>query len=428
MADPLGIVGVIAVAAQILQLTAKLSLDWKDAPEDAKSFIREMQVLKTVLSETNINIITNPDFQNAFEGHGSALLAELGDATTTQQTNTSLLVTACKQQLNELLSDLEKRLSSHRFGWERLKGAFMSKKTREAVQDLQRQCQSLNSLLHIDILSLGVQTHNQVAAARREQKDWRIEQINKEILNWLSPSDHGSQQSDFLRRRQPGTGQWLLDSTEYQQWVANHAETLFCPGIPGAGKTVLTSIVVDDLQTRFRDDDRVGIAYLYCNFRRHAEQTVEGLLSSLLRQLAQGQTSLPGCVLALHNNTKGRRRPSVEDLSKALRELSSSLNRVFVIVDALDECDASRGDRARFLDEVFALQKSSQANVFATSRFNIDITERFNEAASLEIRAQEEDVRRYLMGRISQLPSCVAKNTGLQQEVTTKIIEAVDGM
>src|SRR5947209_4514453 len=104
-----------------------------------------------------------------------------------------------------------------------------------------------------------------------------------EILNWLTDIDYGPQQTDYIRRRQAETGQWLLDSAEYQAWLKTSKQTLFCPGIPGAGKTILTSIVIDDLSTRFLADQNVGIAYLYCNFRRRDEQGAEDLLANLLK-------------------------------------------------------------------------------------------------------------------------------------------------
>src|ERR1700686_5109446 len=85
----------------------------------------------------------------------------------------------------------------------------------------------------------------------------RNEYLN--ILNWLTKIDYGPQQSDFLGRREAGTGQWLLDSGKFQAWVENKKQTLFCPGIPGAGKTILTSIVVDQLMTRFENDKTIGI-------------------------------------------------------------------------------------------------------------------------------------------------------------------------
>jgi Cdc6-like AAA superfamily ATPase len=112
-----------------------------------------------------------------------------------------------------------------------------------------------------------------------------------EILNWLTDIDYGPQQTDYIRRRQAETGQWLLDSSEFEAWVENNNQTLFCPGIPGAGKTILTSIVVDNLTSRFRNDSKTGIAYIYCNFGRRDKQKIDDLLSSLLKQLAPSHSS-----------------------------------------------------------------------------------------------------------------------------------------
>jgi hypothetical protein len=106
------------------------------------------------------------------------------------------------------------------------------------------------------------------------------------ILDWLTLVDHAPQQNDFLRHRQAGTGQWLLDSAGFKGWVENKKQTLFCPGIPGAGKTILTSIVVEELSTRFQDDKSIALAYIYCNFKRQNEQALEDLLASILKQLA----------------------------------------------------------------------------------------------------------------------------------------------
>jgi hypothetical protein len=81
---------------------------------------------------------------------------------------------------------------------------------------------------------------------------------------------------------------------------------LFCPGIPGAGKTILTSIVVDNLCNRFHNDATVGIAYVYCNFRRKDEQKIDALLASLLKQPAKSQVSLPSLVASLFGVSCGK--------------------------------------------------------------------------------------------------------------------------
>jgi hypothetical protein len=122
-------------------------------------------------------------------------------------------------------------------------------------------------------------TYQEVKRVRREQEDCHYQAI----LDWITPIDYASQQSDFISRRQAGTGQWLLHSAEFHEWVEADKQILFCPGIPGAGKTILTSIIVDELTTRFYENKSVGIAYLYCNFRRKDDQEVQDLLASLLK-------------------------------------------------------------------------------------------------------------------------------------------------
>jgi hypothetical protein len=250
-----------------------------------------------------------------------------------------------------------------------------------------------------------------------------------EILNWITPVNYGPQHSDFLGRKQPGTGQWLLESTEFQTWLKIDNQTLFCLGIPGAGKTIITAIVVDYLLTLFKDDVNTGIAYLYCNFRRGGDQKAEDLLASLLKQLTQGRSSLPDSVKSFHDKHKVEQtRPSFDEISGTLQSVAALYSRVFVIVDALDECQANDGHRTRFLSEIFSFQAKCGANLFATSRFIPEIKERFKGSISLEISASNEDVRRYLDGHMDRLPGFVRRSEELKDEVKTEIVKAVGGM
>ena len=249
------------------------------------------------------------------------------------------------------------------------------------------------------------------------------------ILNWLTPIDFVSQQNDFIARRQEGTGQWLLESEEFQTWLNTNKQTLFCPGIPGAGKTILTSIVVEELTTRFSNDPTIGIAYIYCNFRRQDEQKIDNLLASLLKQLAESQLSLPATVKELYDRHKTKRtRPPLDEISRSLEAVTKLYTRVFIIVDALDECQVSNGSRQRFLSGLSNLQAKCGANLFATSRPISSIEKELEGNAKLEIRATEEDVRRYLEGYIFRLPGFVVRSLELQEEIKTAIVKAVDGM
>ena len=258
----------------------------------------------------------------------------------------------------------------------------------------------------------------------RNQED----QGRQTILDWITRFDYAPQQSDLISRRQAGTGQWLLDSAEFKVWLLIGKQTLFCPGIPGAGKTILTSIVVKELITRFENDGSTGIAYLYCNYRRQHEQKPEDLFASLLKQLVQEQP-IPDSVKTLYDRHKDKRtRPSLDEISAVLQSVAATYSRVFIIVDALDECQISDSCRQRFLSSLFNLQAKCEANLFVTSRLISSIEKEFEGNSKLEIRASEEDVRKYLEGHMFRLPGFVVRSLALQEEIKANIVKAVDGM
>ncbi|KAF4438156.1 ankyrin repeat protein [Fusarium austroafricanum] len=275
-----------------------------------------------------------------------------------------------------------------------------------------------------DILS-GLDTKvNQLSDGVQDMRFRQLNQEHQAILDWLTPVDYGTQQSDYLRKQQPGTGQWLLESKGYQAWLKTSKQTLFCPGIPGAGKTILTSIIINDLHKRYEDEVCIGVAYLYCSFQRRDEQTADDLLAGLLKQLSQESPSLPYSIKALYDQHKSKRtRPSFDEISRTLHSVVAKYSRVFFIIDALDECQTSNDCRKSFLTEIFKIQAKSGANIFAASRSIPEITEIFEGSIVQEIRASEDDVRRYLNSHMSRLPSFVSRNERLQEEIKAGIVQ-----
>ncbi|KAF1811509.1 ankyrin [Eremomyces bilateralis CBS 781.70] len=253
-------------------------------------------------------------------------------------------------------------------------------------------------------------------------------QQRQTMLDWLSPTDFPAQQHDIISRRQEDTGQWFIDSPEFQEWSQGANRTLFCPGIPGAGKTMMTAIAIDHL-CRTVQSDNVEIAYLFCSYKAKADQSVFNLLTALLKQLVQSQPDMATPVTRMYDyHTKKKSRPSLSDIFEALQSVCSNQTTVYILVDALDECADTDGGRGRLIDKLCELQTKGDLRLMLTSRFIPEVTERFRSSPSLEVRASDSDVRHFIDGHIPRLPKCIQRNEELQNLVQDKIAGAVDGM
>ncbi|KAB5549983.1 ankyrin repeat-containing domain protein [Coniochaeta sp. 2T2.1] len=222
-----------------------------------------------------------------------------------------------------------------------------------------------------------------------------------EMLDWLSSADFGSQHSDLIARKQPATGTWFLESDAFSTWLRGPSTTLFCPGIPGAGKSVMAAAAVDRLLKNMRSDS-VGVAFIYCNYKSHAGATGGSLLATILKQLLLGQTSIPDRISDLYRQHQDGTKPDLEDFASALRSIQAMYSRTYIVIDALDECPDDTGARRELMTSLRSLQRDNQLCL--------------------------TNVRRYLKGQIHRLPRCVQQDEELHHMVQTRIAGAVDGM
>lgn len=246
---------------------------------------------------------------------------------------------------------------------------------------------------------------NAVDEIRTHQRDHQRDQEYQAILNWLTPVNYATQQNYFVTQKQEGTNEWLLKSSEFQDWLEQTNHTLFCPGIPGAGKTIVTATVIHHLHAKFQNDSSVGIAYLYCTFKQQREQGPVPLMTNVLKQLAMGQPTLPQGLKDLYYRHKNHQsRPELREITSTLHDVAATYSKTFIIIDALDECQIVRNDLDVFIREILNFQAIVKANIFATSRFIQHIELKFQKATRLEICADKTDVERSSSGQASGLP------------------------
>ena len=67
-------------------------------------------------------------------------------------------------------------------------------------------------------------------------------------------------------------------------------------------------------------------------------------------------------------------------------------------MDALDERVDEDGDRGRLIDKLRELQDRIDVRLLFTLRFIREMTQKFQSNPILDVRASEEDVRRFVAG------------------------------
>ncbi|RSL40354.1 hypothetical protein CEP54_016142 [Fusarium duplospermum] len=242
---------------------------------------------------------------------------------------------------------------------------------------------------------------------------------DNEILDWLTPFDYAS-------------------FNNFHQWLDTTEKTLFCTGIPGAGKTIMTSIVVDNLQQRFRDEPTLGLAYVYCDDERRQEQTPDHMFASILKQLGQRyflHFTLTEAVRELYHQhlrtqstTKSKVRPLLTEIMTCLPSVVGLLSKVYIVVDALDELQVSRDHRSVFLKQLLAMQESTGVKILATSRKIPDIQNYFKDCITCEIAADEGDIQHYVEDQLQHMPDFVQSDATLRDKIQTTISQNTRGM
>jgi hypothetical protein len=249
-----------------------------------------------------------------------------------------------------------------------------------------------------------------------------------DLMRWYCPVDYHVQHQDFMDRHQTGTGKWFLQDSKFQGWIQSNNATLFCPGIPGAGKTIMAALVVDHL-LRSQHVANAPITFIYCNYKRQNEQSAKHMLSSILCQIIDIQPRVSELVQDFYmSRTTKRIAPSSDDIRQVLEAVSKDLRGLTIIVDALDECETRT--RQEFLSSVETLRRQCDIRLLATSRPlpAVQSHPAFLDKPTLEVRASDEDLEKYIRSRTSEMHSRVMLKPDLLEDLVTSTISATGGM
>lgn len=240
----------------------------------------------------------------------------------------------------------------------------------------------------------------------------------REILHWLSTVPCESQHQEAARKVVKGTGRWLLDRPELLDWQMSSTSAIFwLHGIPGAGKSKLTTIFVESLleQHRKASTPPPPLAYFYCSQRGADTRSRSSLeiLCALLRQLTGQDTQLPlrGTVPFEFKRRKefydGRGaqipRLNIEEVVTHILDIVAD-DPIILVIDALDEADeAERGDLFRSLEKILR-ESQNVAKIFVSSRNDGDIVDAFEQHPNVNIEKgmNGEDIRNFAEYKVQE--------------------------
>lgn len=160
------------------------------------------------------------------------------------------------------------------------------------------------------------------------------------VMEWIAGAQTHLDHEAFcaIRDEYKGSGDWILKHEKVQNW--READTpvssiLWLNGIPGAGKTILASVIIE----KCLSEKAFTTGYFYCKDGDPDKNNCISVFKSLLNQLlTQCRDLVPYC----HD-----RKSSSGELTLASTHLTTQILELFcqkipkqyIIIDGLDECE-----------------------------------------------------------------------------------------
>ncbi|KAI1439483.1 hypothetical protein F5Y02DRAFT_425549 [Annulohypoxylon stygium] len=283
----------------------------------------------------------------------------------------------------------------------------------------------------IDILS---DVQEDVKKTRTGVESLKQDSHYDRIENWLSPPDPSTNFNNALKHRYKDTGQWFLHSAAYSTWKSESNSFLWLNGIPGCGKTILSSTVIENLGYTYFDN----LLYFYFDFNDSSKQHFNNAVRLLISQLYYKREGARKHLDSLYSSCQdGRQQPSLESLCITFQNMVQQAGEVWIVLDALDECSTRTGHRAELLSWIENLQGlQMNTHILVTSRPEQDIKSTIEglvpsqNIIPIQSDLIKEDIRAFIH-------ASVRKHQGLkrwqsrpdvQDKIETALIEKADGM
>ncbi|KAF4628757.1 hypothetical protein G7Y89_g9399 [Cudoniella acicularis] len=279
-------------------------------------------------------------------------------------------------------------------------------------------------------------------AARKAFADIKEEERKTKyfrVLNWLSATEVilDQEAAALARKEYPTTGNWILDNNIIKAWT--HVRNTVAPlvwinGIPGAGKTILASRIVEERL----NIDSTSTIFFYCKYQDQQKKTFLSIARSSLSQFLNKNfvASDDDFILNyLHEqciNSGQKFLTSMETSKELLRTCFGTVVQTYMIIDGLDECDKS--ERKIILPFFASLveqdDRPGNTRVLIVSQDEEDIRRHLRSATVLRLNESHNkaDIEAYTMRWLEKIMLKFKISTPTEEHIKTAVCNGSDGM
>ncbi|KAF5585228.1 vegetatible incompatibility het-e-1 [Fusarium subglutinans] len=223
---------------------------------------------------------------------------------------------------------------------------------------------------------------------------------------------------------------WILKNDKFQQWYnASQSQLLWIKGDPGKGKTMLLCGLIDELEKQHRS----LLSYFFCQATEARLSNATAVLRGLIYLLLVQCPPLFSYIEEKYDHT-GKQLFEDGNAWQALSKIFMAmlvdplLDRVLLIVDALDECIT---DQENLLDLII---RSSNVKWIVTSRNWPDIEqvlERSTQKVRLHLELNQDSVSKaveaFIDWKVEELAAKKGYDTEFKSEVKSYLAENAHG-
>ncbi|MCJ1380068.1 hypothetical protein MMC17_003171 [Xylographa soralifera] len=426
------VITVIQISGQVASLCRTYYLEVKDARSEIQRLREEVNALEDVLAKV-VELADNPTIDEV------QVLKLVNQAEGPVQ--------QCQALLTELVTKLKKGQGTDkmkRFGLRAIKWPFSSIDVKIYLETITRHKATFTlalalddiglshaikadiAKLHDDLLQLqseqstlianghqqSTELHFDLLQLRIGQDTLILDEWRHKIHPWLSAPDPSSNHHSARKKQQATTGAWLVDSRQFAAWKVEAHSFLWLHGIPGYGKTVLCSTIIQNIISHCQSDPGLAIGFYYFDFNDIEKQKVESLIRSLVTQISSQSRNSPSPLDALYAKLLGEFR------------------EIFVIIDALDEC--KQWEELIEIVENIVDWKIRNLHLLVTSRRERELMDAFEPIVTDQIAIQHEtvsaDIQTHVRDKLQSDNKLSKWAAELRMEIESTLMKGAHGM